>query len=80
MSLTIHDQKGGRISRWLRNLFREVLEDHDRSKYVTIHSNRDPDERDILYHPGAQWHNQVKRKRYILKEIKAEWKELPDEK
>ena len=80
MSLLIHDQKGGRVSRWLRNLIREVLEDHDRSKFVTIYSNRKPDERDILYTPGAQWYDQTERKRYCLKEIKAEWKEMPDEK
>jgi len=79
MSLTIHEQKGGRISRWLRSLFREVLEEHDRSRYVTIHSNRKPDERDILYSPGAQWYDQQQRKRYVLKDIKAEWKEIPNE-
>ena len=73
-------QNGGFISRWMRRLIRDVLEEHDRGRFVTIYSNRKPDDRDILYSPGAQWFDQQERKRYALKEITAKWVEIADEK
>ncbi len=81
MSFTIYrSEKTGFVSRWMRRLMRDVLEEHDRGRYVTIYSNRNPDERDVMYSPGAQWYNQQSRKRFALREIKAEWKEIQDEK
>lgn len=69
-------EPGGFISRWIRRQIIEALQDHDRGRFVTVYSERKPDDSDILYSPGAQWYDRKNRKRYALKEIKANWQEI----
>lgn len=77
--IPIQPKSNGFISKWIRKLFLEVIEEYYRNRPMdVIHANRDPSDLDYHFYPGTKWKNARSNEVHVLKNIHAEWKKLEE--